>query len=125
MSDTKPQSAAPALARGENEHPGSHAAPVKATSGENFDSRDFRNALGTFGTGVSVTACNDGTPIPAGFVVRQFSTSGVCGDVGVNNQYVLLNLNGEPTGSSTSACTESPIPTGWVISNVSTNFNCD
>ena len=36
------------------EHPGSHAAPVKATSGEGFDSRDFRNALGTFATGVTI-----------------------------------------------------------------------
>src|SRR6266446_4737253 len=33
---------------------GSHAAPVRSTSGEGFDSRDFRNALGTFGTGVTI-----------------------------------------------------------------------
>ena len=33
---------------------GSHAAAVKSTSGEGFDSRDFRNALGTFGTGVMI-----------------------------------------------------------------------
>jgi flavin reductase (DIM6/NTAB) family NADH-FMN oxidoreductase RutF len=33
---------------------GSHAALVKATAGEGFDLRDFRNALGTFGTGVTI-----------------------------------------------------------------------
>ena len=38
----------------ESEHPGSHAAPVKPTSGEGFESRDFRNALGTFATGVTI-----------------------------------------------------------------------
>ena len=34
-----------------NEIPGSHAAPVQSTSGEGFDLRDFRSALGTFATG--------------------------------------------------------------------------
>ncbi|MBV9373635.1 MAG: flavin reductase family protein, partial [Alphaproteobacteria bacterium] len=38
----------------ENEILGSHAAPVQSTSGEGFDLRDFRNALGTFGTGVTI-----------------------------------------------------------------------
>jgi len=38
----------------EPEHPGSHAAPVKSTSGEGFESRDFRSALGTFATGVTI-----------------------------------------------------------------------
>ena len=33
---------------------GSHAAPVQSTSGEGFDLRDLRNALGTFGTGVTI-----------------------------------------------------------------------
>jgi flavin reductase (DIM6/NTAB) family NADH-FMN oxidoreductase RutF len=33
---------------------GSHAAPVRSTSGEGFDSRDFRNALGSFATGVTI-----------------------------------------------------------------------
>ena len=33
---------------------GSHAAPVKSTSGEGVDLRDFRNALGTFATGVTI-----------------------------------------------------------------------
>src|SRR5262249_50756671 len=38
----------------EGEILGSHAAPVKGTSGEGFDPRDFRNALGTFATGVTI-----------------------------------------------------------------------
>jgi flavin reductase (DIM6/NTAB) family NADH-FMN oxidoreductase RutF len=38
----------------EHDAPGSHAAPVRSTSGEGFDSRDFRNALGTFATGVTI-----------------------------------------------------------------------
>src|ERR1700730_17377506 len=33
---------------------GSHAAPVRSTSGEDFDSRFFRIALGTFATGVTI-----------------------------------------------------------------------
>ena len=37
-----------------NEIPGSHAAPVQSTSGEGFDLRDFRSALGTFATGVTI-----------------------------------------------------------------------
>jgi flavin reductase (DIM6/NTAB) family NADH-FMN oxidoreductase RutF len=36
------------------DHPGSHAAPVKATGGEGFDTRDLRNALGAFATGVTI-----------------------------------------------------------------------
>ena len=33
---------------------GSHTAAVKNTSGEGFDLRDFRSALGTFATGVTI-----------------------------------------------------------------------
>jgi len=33
---------------------GSHAAPVQSTSGEGFDLRDFRSALGAFATGVTI-----------------------------------------------------------------------
>jgi flavin reductase (DIM6/NTAB) family NADH-FMN oxidoreductase RutF len=38
----------------QDETVGSHAAPVRSTSGEGFDSRDLRNALGTFATGVTI-----------------------------------------------------------------------
>ena len=38
----------------EDDFAGSHAAPVRSTSGEGFDSRDFRNALGAFATGVTI-----------------------------------------------------------------------
>jgi flavin reductase (DIM6/NTAB) family NADH-FMN oxidoreductase RutF len=45
-------------ARVHDKIPGSHAAPLKSTSAEGFDSRDFRNALGAFATGVTiVTTC--------------------------------------------------------------------
>jgi len=37
-----------------NELLGSHSAAVTSTSGEGFDLRDFRNALGTFATGVTI-----------------------------------------------------------------------
>jgi flavin reductase (DIM6/NTAB) family NADH-FMN oxidoreductase RutF len=33
---------------------GSHAAPVQSTAGEGYDVRDFRNALGSFATGVTI-----------------------------------------------------------------------
>jgi flavin reductase (DIM6/NTAB) family NADH-FMN oxidoreductase RutF len=33
---------------------GSHSATIKSTSGEGFDLRDFRSALGTFATGVTI-----------------------------------------------------------------------
>ena len=38
----------------EDDFSGSHTAPVRSTGGEDFDSRDLRNALGTFGTGVTI-----------------------------------------------------------------------
>ena len=38
----------------EDDFSGSHAAPVRSTGGEDFDSRDLRNALGTFATGVTI-----------------------------------------------------------------------
>src|SRR6266481_3862031 len=38
----------------QDETVGSHAAPVRSTAGEGFDSRDLRNALGTFATGVTI-----------------------------------------------------------------------
>jgi flavin reductase (DIM6/NTAB) family NADH-FMN oxidoreductase RutF len=38
----------------EAEHPGSHAAPVRHTGAQDFDSRDFRSALGSFATGVTI-----------------------------------------------------------------------
>ena len=38
----------------EHDAAGSHAAPVRSTAGEGFDSRDLRNALGTFATGVTI-----------------------------------------------------------------------
>ena len=36
------------------DHPGSHAASVKNTAAEGFDTRDLRNALGSFATGVTI-----------------------------------------------------------------------
>ena len=36
------------------DHPGSHAAPVANTAVEGFDTRDLRNALGSFATGVTI-----------------------------------------------------------------------
>ena len=33
---------------------GSHSAPVQSTAGEGYDVRDFRNALGSFATGVTI-----------------------------------------------------------------------
>ena len=38
----------------EDDFSGSHAAPVRSTAGEAFDSRDLRNALGSFATGVTI-----------------------------------------------------------------------
>ena len=38
----------------EDDFSGSHVAPVRSTSGEAFDSRDLRNALGSFATGVTI-----------------------------------------------------------------------
>src|SRR6201993_5094935 len=38
----------------EDDFSGSHAAPVRSTSGEAFDSRDLRTALGAFATGVTI-----------------------------------------------------------------------
>jgi hypothetical protein len=45
---------------------GSHAAAVRSTSGDGFDSRDFRNALDTFGTGVTIITARSASGGSAG-----------------------------------------------------------
>ena len=50
----------------DNEISGSHAAPVRSTSGEDFDSRDFRNALGSFATGVTIVTARSADAVSTG-----------------------------------------------------------
>jgi flavin reductase (DIM6/NTAB) family NADH-FMN oxidoreductase RutF len=42
-----------------NDLPGSHIAPVHSTSAEGFNSRELRNALGAFATGVTIITTRD------------------------------------------------------------------
>ena len=42
-------------------HPGSHKADVHSTSAEGFNVRELRNALGSFGTGVTIITTRDRT----------------------------------------------------------------
>jgi flavin reductase (DIM6/NTAB) family NADH-FMN oxidoreductase RutF len=53
---------------------GSHAAPVRSTAGEGFDSRDFRNALGTFGTGVTIITARGASGGLCGMTANSFTS---------------------------------------------------
>ena len=58
----------------EDDFSGSHAAPVRSTSGEAFDSRDFRNALGAFATGVTIITTRDRDGKPHGMTANSFTS---------------------------------------------------
>jgi flavin reductase (DIM6/NTAB) family NADH-FMN oxidoreductase RutF len=51
----------------------SHAAPLHSTD-ENFDPRDFRNALGTFATGVTIITTRDGEGRFYGLTANSFAS---------------------------------------------------
>ena len=53
---------------------GSHAAPVRSTAGEGFDSRDFRNALGTFATGVTIITARGASGGLYGMTANSFTS---------------------------------------------------
>ena len=53
---------------------GSHAAAVKSTSGEGFDLRDFRNALGTFATGVTIVTARGRDGALYGMTANSFTS---------------------------------------------------
>jgi len=82
-----------------------------------MDPRRHRNAQFRRDCG----ACNNGTAIPSGWVITQFSTNNTTCGSGTNNVASLLNLNGMPNSSTAAVCATSPIPTNWVITNTSTN----
>jgi len=58
----------------ENNIPGSHAAPVKSAEGEAFDSRDLRNALGAFGTGVTIITARSRAGKLVGLTANSFTS---------------------------------------------------
>ena len=53
---------------------GSHGAPVHHTAAEGFNSRELRNALGAFGTGVTIITTRDREGKPHGMTVNSFSS---------------------------------------------------
>ena len=53
---------------------GSHHATVHDTSVEGFNSRELRNALGAFGTGVTIITTRDREGKPHGMTVNSFSS---------------------------------------------------
>jgi len=77
--------------------------------------------ISTLSTGASVAACNDGLPIPLGWVITGFPGSSVCGS---NNTESLFNINGESPGFSTSVCFQSTLPAFWVITDTPTISAC-
>src|SRR5271168_485933 len=58
----------------EDDLSGSHAAPVRSTAGEDFDSRDFRNALGTFATGVTIVTARSASGGLYGMTANSFTS---------------------------------------------------
>ena len=53
---------------------GSHHAPVHDTAAEGFNSRELRNALGAFGTGVTIITTRGHDGKPHGMTVNSFSS---------------------------------------------------
>ena len=53
---------------------GSHAAPVRSTAGEGFDLRDFRSALGTFATGVTIVTARGASGGLYGMTANSFTS---------------------------------------------------
>jgi flavin reductase (DIM6/NTAB) family NADH-FMN oxidoreductase RutF len=53
---------------------GSHSAAVHHTGAEGFNSRELRNALGAFGTGVTIITTRDREGKPHGMTVNSFSS---------------------------------------------------
>jgi flavin reductase (DIM6/NTAB) family NADH-FMN oxidoreductase RutF len=53
---------------------GSHDAPVHHTAAEDFNNRELRNALGAFGTGVTIITTRDRDGKPHGMTVNSFSS---------------------------------------------------
>jgi len=56
------------------EHPGSHSATVHSTSAEGFNSRELRNALGSFATGVTIITTRDRQGKLHGMTANSFSS---------------------------------------------------
>jgi flavin reductase (DIM6/NTAB) family NADH-FMN oxidoreductase RutF len=58
----------------EAEPAGSHAAPVRSTASEDFDARDFRNALGSFATGVTIITTRSRQGLLYGMTANSFTS---------------------------------------------------
>src|SRR5580658_10579058 len=56
------------------ELPGSHSAPVHSTSAEGFNTRELRNALGSFATGVTIITTRDREGKLHGMTANSFSS---------------------------------------------------
>ena len=54
--------------------PGSHNADVHSTSAEGFNPRELRNALGSFGTGVTIITTRDRDGKPHGMTANSFTS---------------------------------------------------
>ena len=54
--------------------PGSHQALVHSTSAEGFNTRELRNALGSFATGVTIITTRDRDGKPHGMTANSFSS---------------------------------------------------
>src|SRR3984893_5692932 len=56
------------------ELPGSHSAEVHSTSAEGFNTRELRNALGSFATGVTIITTRTREGKPTGMTANSFSS---------------------------------------------------
>ena len=54
--------------------PGSHQAEVHSTSAEGFNSRELRNALGSFGTGVTIITTRSRSGVLTGMTANSFTS---------------------------------------------------
>lgn len=70
--------------------------------------------------------CNDGLPIPAGWIPTGFGTSLNCATSGFGPTFDLKNLNNAPTGTApvTACIPVDTLPPGWVITDTPTVSAC-
>jgi hypothetical protein len=89
-----------------------------ASPGQPTNARTIRDLTALSANNVQ-SACADGVPIPAGWVVTSVTFTGVCGGTSAtNNVNVIQNVNGESPSFFIDVCFTSNIPPEWIVTNV-------
>ena len=87
--------------------------------GSTFDLQVIEDIATITTAGSTVSACAEGIPLPAEWVVEGVTTNLDCG-MGVNNVDQLLQLKGFVVGTEKTVCTGNILPTGWTVVSTTT-----